>query len=247
MDNSILITLSAQNALQRQMEVAANNMANVSTTGFKAENILFEPITKKPASVVENPKTVTFVRDYTIARDFRPGTLQQTGNPLDVALTGEGFFAIQTPTGVSYTRDGRFTMDTNGQVITHDGKAVLDDANSPITIDPTLGSVLIGKDGNITQNGAQIAKIGVFSFNRPGALDKIGDNLLRPNQASGQAQIPTSFEVSQGMLEGSNVVAVQELTKIMEISRAFESATKLQKQTEDLQSKAIERLGRIQA
>ncbi len=247
MDNTILITLSAQNALLRQMEVAANNMANVTTTGFKAENILFEPISKKPASIVENPTTVEFVRDYTIARDFRPGALMRTDNSLDVALTGEGFFGVNSAQGLSYTRDGRFSLDTNGRLISHDGNPIIDIAGQEINIDLTQGEPLIAKDGTITQNGAQIAQIGVFAFNRPGALDKIGDNLLRPTQGSGQAFAPQEFQVVQGMIEGSNVVAIQELTKIMEISRAFESATKLQKQAEDLRSKAIDRLGRVQA
>ena len=248
MDNAILITLSAQNALRRQMEVAANNMANISTTGFKAESILFEPITKKPASIVENPKTVTFVRDYTIARDFRPGTLQQTGNPLDVALTGDGFLSVGGGTqGTLYTRDGRLTLDPNGRLINHDGKPILDNGGQEITIDGTRGPVQIAKDGNITQNGASIAKLGVFVFNKPGALDKIGDNLLKATQASGTASEAQSYEIVQGMLEGSNVIAIQELTKIMEISRAYESTTKIQKQAEDLKSKAIDRLGRVQA
>lgn len=248
MDNAILITLSAQNALTRQMEVAANNMANLTTTGFKSESVLFEPITKKPASIVENPKTVTFVRDYSIARDFRPGTMQQTSNPLDVALTGEGYFAIGGGAqGTLYTRDGQFTLDPNGRLINHNGKPILDDSGQEITIDGTKGEVQIAKDGNITQNGQAIAKLGIFTFNRPGALDKIGDNLLKVTKDSGSANPAATFEVAQGMLEGSNVVAITELTKIMEISRAFESATKLQRMTEDLKSKAIDRLGRLQA
>lgn len=247
MDNTLLITLSAQNALTRQMEVAANNMANVTTTGFKAENILFEPISKKPASIVEKPTTVEFVRDYTIARDFRPGALMRTDNSLDVALTGEGFFGVNSQQGIAYTRDGRFSIDTNGRLVSHDGNPILDIGGQEITLDLNQGEPLIAKDGNITQNGVPIAQIGVFAFNRPGALDKVGDNLLRPTQGSGQAFAPQEFQVVQGMLEGSNVVAIQELTKIMEISRAFESATKLQKQAEDLRSKAIDRLGRVQA
>lgn len=247
MDNTLLITLSAQNALTRQMEVAANNMANVTTTGYKSQTVLFEPIAKKPASIKEYPNTVEFVRDYSIAHDFRPGVLQRTDNSLDIALTGDGYFAINAKGGVSYSRDGRLSLDTNGRLINHDGAPVLDIAGQEITIDSNQGEPVIGQDGTITQNGAQIGQIGVFSFARPGALDKIGDNLLRANQMSGQAAPAQNFEVVQGMLEGSNVVAIQELTKIMEISRAFERATKLQKQAEELRSKAIDRLGRVQA
>lgn len=243
MDNTLLISFSAQNALTRRLEVAANNMANVSTAGFKAEQVLFEPVMRRPASIVERPTTVEFVRDYTIARDFRPGTLQRSDNPLDVALTGQGFFTIATPNGPAYTRDGQFTLDTNGRMINHEGKAVLDANGAEITLDLIKGAPLIGKDGTITQSGTEVAKIGIVNFEKPGALKKVGDNLWR---AEGQNPIAsTTFEVVQGMVEGSNVVAINELTNIMQISRAFESATRLARQAEDLRSKAIERLARI--
>jgi flagellar basal-body rod protein FlgF len=245
MDNTLLITLSAQNALRRQMDVAANNMANVSTAGFKSEAVLFEPVIRKPASINERPKTVEFVRDYTIARDFRPGALTRTDNPLDFAITGDGYFSVQTPSGPAYTRDGRFQLDPQGQVVTHDGKTLLDTAGQPITLDLTQGEPLVARDGTITQNGNIVGQFALSRFQRPGALDKIGDNLWR--STTEQPQPVTDPQIVQGMTEGSNVVAIRELTRIMEISRAFESATRLQKQTEDLRGRAIERLARVQS
>lgn len=245
MDNTLLITLSAQNALRRQMDVAANNMANVSTAGFKSEAVLFEPVIRRPASITERPKTVEFVRDYTIARDFRPGSLQRTDNPLDFALTGDGYFTIQTTQGNAYTRDGKFQLDADGRLITHDARFVLDDAGQIINLDLTAGEPLMGRDGTILQGGNQVAKLGLASFLRPGAMDKIGDNLWKPTNEQGRPA--TDTQVVQGMIEGSNVVAVTELTRIMEISRAFESATRLQKQAEDLRSRAIDRLARVQS
>ncbi len=245
MDNTLLITLSAQNALRRQMDVAANNMANVSTAGFKAEAVLFEPVIRRPASISERPKTVEFVRDYTIARDFRPGSLQRTDNPLDFALTGDGYFTIQTTEGNAYTRDGQFQLDAQGRLITHDARFVLDSAGQPITLDLTQGEPLMARDGTLSQNGTQIAQLGLRSFLRPGAMDKIGDNLWKPTNEQGTQA--TDTQVVQGMTEGSNVVAVTELTRIMEISRAFESASRLQKQAEDLRSRAIDRLARVQS
>ena len=245
MDNTLLITLSAQNALRRRMDVAANNMANVSTAGFKSEAVLFEPVIRRPASIQERPKTVEFVRDYTIARDFRPGALQRTDNPLDFALTGDGYFTIQTTQGNAYTRDGKFQLDAQGRLITHDARFVLDDAGQIITLDLTQGEPLMGRDGSISQGANQVAKLGLASFQRPGALDKIGDNLWKPTKEQGTPA--TDTQVIQGMIEGSNVVAVTELTRIMEISRAFESATRLQKQAEDLRSRAIDRLARVQS
>jgi flagellar basal-body rod protein FlgF len=245
MDNTLLITLSAQNALRRQMDVAANNMANMNTAGFKSEAVLFEPVIRRPASITERPKTVEFVRDYTIARDFRPGALQRTDNPLDFALTGDGYFTIGTAQGPAYTRDGRFQLDTQGRLITRDGQPVLDNGGQPIALDLSAGEPLMGKDGTITQNGGPVATLGLAAFQRPGALDKVGDNLLRATVE--QPAVAQNSEVIQGMVEGSNVVAVTELTRIMEITRAFESATRLQKQAEDLRSRSIERLARVQS
>ncbi len=245
MDNTLLITLSAQNALRRQMDVAANNMANVSTAGFKAEAVLFEPVIRRPASISERPKTVEFVRDYTIARDFRPGALQRTDNPLDFALTGNGYFTIQTTQGNAYTRDGQFQLDAQGRLITHDARFVLDNSGQPITLDLAQGEPLMARDGTISQNSITVAQLGLVSFQRPGAMDKIGDNLWKPTNEQG---VPaTDTQVIQGMTEGSNVVAVTELTRIMEISRAFESASRLQKTAEDLRGRAIERLARVQS
>lgn len=227
------------------MDVAANNMANMSTAGFKSESVLFEPVIRRPASIAERPRTVEFVRDYTIARDFRPGALQRTDNPLDFALAGEGYFTVQTPQGSAYTRDGRFQMDTQGRIVTGDGRPVLDTAGQPITLDLTQGEPLVAKNGSISQNGVTVAQLGIARFDRPGALDKVGDNLWRPTGEA--AQVAADPQIVQGMIEGSNVVAVTELTRIMEISRAFESATRLQKQTEDLRGRAIERLARVQS
>ena len=243
MDNMLLIAVSAQNALRRRMDVAANNMANVSTAGFKAEAVLFEPVIRRPASINERPKTVEFVRDYTLARDFRPGALQRTDNPLDFALTGDGYFTIQTTQGNAYTRDGQFQLDAQGRLVTHDARFVLDNAGQIITLDLTQGEPTMGRDGTITQGRTQVAQLGLASFLRPGALDKIGDNLWKPTNEQGTPS--TDTQVIQGMTEGSNVVAVTELTRIMEISRAFESASRLQKQAEDLRSRAIERLARV--
>ena len=243
MDNTILITLSAQNALMRKLEVASNNMANASTAGFKSEEVLFEPMIKRPASIAENPKTVAFVRDYSIARDFRPGALQQTGNPLDVALTGDGFFSVQGNNETLYTRDGQFTLDSTGRLVTQKGDPVLDTSGQPITLNLNGGESVIAKDGTIRQNNVIVGQIGVVNFQKPGALDKIGDNLYR--QADEAPAPAEGFEVVQGMVEGSNVNSIQQLTDILEISRAFESATKIQKQAEDLRSKAIEKLAKV--
>jgi flagellar basal-body rod protein FlgF len=244
MDNTLLITLSAQNALRRQMDVAANNMANVSTAGYKAESMLFEQVSRRPAAINERPRPVQFVRDFTVARDIRPGSLQRTDNPLDLALAGDGYFTVQSQAGPAYTRDGRFSLDPNGRLVNKDGLPVLSNQGQPIVLDMAQGEPTIGRDGTITQNTNPVAQLGIAAFARQGAMDKIGDNLL---VANGEPVLAANnADVVQGMVEGSNVVAVRELTTIMEISRAYESASRLQRTAEDLRKTAIERLGRMQ-
>lgn len=243
MDNTLLVTLSAQNALTRRLEVAANNMANMSTAGYKSQEVLFEPVIRRPASMKDGDKTIEFVRDFSVMHDFRPGVLTTSDNPFDLALTNDGYFTVNTPNGPAYTRDGRFSIDANGRLITQDSKSVLDPSGNEIILDLEKGAPSIAKDGNIMQNGINVGKLAVVTFERQGTLDKIGDNLWRATSEAPNAN--GTYEVVQGMVEGSNVIAITELTKIMEISRAFEAATRLQRQAEDLRGKAIERLARV--
>lgn len=243
MDNTLLVTVSAQNALRRQMEVAANNMANVNTTGFKAEAVLFEPFERRPAQTRERPRDIAFVRDASIARDFRPGSLQQTGNPFDLALTGPGFFTVQTAEGPAYTRDGRFQPDATGNLVTRDGRNALDAAGQPLRIDPAGGDVRIDSQGRVTQNGREVGALAIVTFARPGALERIGDNLARAGDQAPEPAVAPG--IVQGALEGSNVVAITELTRMLDIARAYDSASRLQRQAEDLRGRALDRLARM--
>jgi flagellar basal-body rod protein FlgF len=242
MDNTLLITMTQQMALRRQMDVAANNIANMSTAGFKAETLLFEPDTARPARADERPRDIKFVRDWTVLRDMGQGQLQRTGDAFDLAMDGDGFFTVEGPEGPLYTRDGQFSLNPTGELVTRDGRRVLSQAGGPIQIAQGGDPPVIGEDGTIRQGQTVVGQIAAVSFARPGALEKIGDNLWAPrDQAPGPL---IEGRIRQGMVEGSNVVAVRELTRIMEISRAYDSATRLQRQAEELRGRAIERLGR---
>lgn len=241
MDNALLLGLQTQRVLQRRMDVAANNLANVATAGFKADALVMEEANRTAAHADADPRDIRFVRDVTLMRDMRQGPIAMTGNPLDVAIEGDGFFMVEGPNGPLFTRDGAFTLTGDGRLVTGDGRAVLNSGGTPIVFDPQGESPVIGRDGVIRVAGVEAGQIGVASFAAPGALSKVGDNLW---DAQGQAQGEFEGIVVQGAIEGSNVRPVIELTRLIEISRAYQSAAKIVSGADELRKSAIERLGR---
>src|SRR5262245_50506563 len=153
MDNSFMVGLSAQQVLRQRMDMTANNLANMTTAGFKTERLVMRELSEQPAAALDTPQEISFVDAWTLQRDFSTGPLEQTGNPLDLAIEGEGFFVVQTAAGEAYTRDGRFAMDTQGRIITRNGDLVLGDGG-PITIDPDGGPISISREGSVSQNEA---------------------------------------------------------------------------------------------
>jgi flagellar basal-body rod protein FlgF len=241
MDNALMLGLQSQRVLQRRMDVAANNLANVATSGFKADGLLLEEAAGTNAHAAEDPREIRFSRDIGIMHNMAQGPIAMTGNPLDVALEGDGFIMVEGPNGPLYTRDGAFTLTGEGRLVTSDGRAVLSSGGAPIVLDPQGETPSIGRDGAIRVAGVEAGRIGVASFASPGALSKVGDNLW-----DAQGQAPGEFQgvVLQGALEGSNVRPVVELTRLIEISRAYQSAAKIVSGADDLRQRAIQQLGR---
>ena len=245
MDNALYVGLSRQILLRREMDIIANNIANMDTTGFKVESLMQKTDPAEPAVTLGGPRPVKFVAADGVARDFSQGVLNTTGAPLDMAIEGQGLFQIQTPAGPRFTRDGRFTTDPTGRLVTQSGAAVLDAGGGEILIDGEKGHVAIGGDGVMSQGAEQIGKIGVYSFANLGALEKTGDNLYR-NASNLQPQPAAEARVRQGMLEGSNVKSILEITRMVEVSRAYEQTAKLMDSEADLSRRAVERMGRVQ-
>jgi flagellar basal-body rod protein FlgF len=240
MDNALYVGLSRQMTLQRQLDLAANNLANVDTAGFKVESLMLQsdPLTPQRA-----PRfgPVKYVLDDGLARDFKQGALEKTGNTYDLAVEGDGFFQVQTPDGVRYTRDGRFHVDTSNQLVDAGGNPVLDASGSPISFDPQRPAPVISKTGLISQGDQAGAKVGVVRFASKGGLSKQGDNYM----ASGES--PTAAPdgvVRQGMVEHSNVSPVTEVTSLIDITRAYERVANMMNSTQDLSRDAIQRLGK---
>ena len=250
MDTSLYVGLSKQMILRRELEVAANNIANADTTGFKVETmtVAADPLT--PPGSPASTRPIQYVIDTGLARNFGQGALQQTGAPLDLAIDGDGFFQVSTAGGQRYTRDGRFATNAQGQLVTQTGDSVLDASGSPISLSLNGGPPSIAADGTVSQalpGQAQsqiVGKIGVVSFASLAALSKTGDGLYSNN---GAAPTPSAKSfVRQGMLESSNVQPVLQVTDLIRISRAYDQLSNMMNNTADLSSRSIQRLGSVQ-
>jgi flagellar basal-body rod protein FlgF len=245
MDNAVYVGLSRQMVLRRELDIVANNIANADTTGFKVESLMQRAEPQAPAMTDGGPRPVKFVMGHAVARDFTQGSLRRTGAALDLGIEGDGFFKVSTAEGERYTRDGRFQMNEQGKVVTEGGDALLDEGGGEIVIDPEKGPIMIASDGTVSQGDERVGKVGVVRFDDRAVLEKSGDNLLK-NGSNLQPQAATTSLVRQGMLESSNVKPVVEITRLIEVNRAYEQVTKMMDAESDLSRRSIERMGRVQ-
>jgi flagellar basal-body rod protein FlgF len=252
-ENALLVGLSRQTVLERQLDVVSNNIANVNTNGYKADQSLFEEYLRSGAhedNFVGFDRRVSYVQDRGTYRDFSQGAAQQTDNPLDVAIDGSGFLAVQTAGGERYTRDGNLQINNVGQLVTHDGNAVLGTAG-PIVLQPTDHDISISPDGTVTvQEGANHTdsvrgKLRVVSFADAQALLKQGSNLYAAGEGAAQPDLKST--VRQGYVEKSNVNSVVEMSRMIEITRAYTQVSNMLQQESDLHKTAIEKLADVPA
>lgn len=243
MENAAYVGLSRQMTLRRELDVVANNIANADTTGFKVEQLLIGTEVGERARNDFVRPGVSFVLDKGVGRDYGQAALQQTGRNLDFAIEGEGaFFKLMDGSGEAYTRDGAFTLDPEGRLTTQAGAAVQGDSGD-IILDRSLGEPSVAADGTISQNGTPTGRLAIVRFDTLAALEKGGDGLYR-NASNAVAIDATDAQVRQGMLEGSNVNSILEITNLIEIQRAYESVTRMIEQANDLSRRSVERLGR---
>ena len=254
MENTLLVGLSRQMVLERQMDVVANNVANVNTNGFKADRSLFEQFLGSPAhedNFQRPDRQVAFVQDRGTFKDFATGASEMTKNPLDVAIDGKGFLVVQTPAGERYTRDGNLQINNQGQLVTQSGYPVMG-GSGPIVFQQTDKQITIAPDGNVTvlEGSNRIdsvrGKLRIVSFADAQKLVKDGGNLYSAGQ--GVAPQPdTTSRVNQGYVEKSNVNSVTEMSRMIEITRAYTQISALLQQQSDLHRTAIEKLAEVPA
>ena len=238
MENTILAVISRQMGIQREMDTLANNVANSSTDGFKSERMRFV----EHLVDIGNNQTIAFVKDAGIIRDFSDGPLRSTGNPLDVAIRGEGFFEIETEDGVLYTRSGRLHLNPIGMLINAGGQAILGTDGLPIITFPGDSAIVIDPNGRVTSESGELGYLSLVAFEDLSKLVKVGNGLYNTDQDTLVADEST---IVQGSLEGSNVVSITEMTRMITLLRSYQGSQTLGDQEHDLRRKAISVIGSV--
>ena len=242
MENALLIGLSRQTALKRQMDVIANNLANMNTAGYKTGTLLFEehlmPLAQTNDLTGQNNR-ISYVLDGAIYRSFQEGAFEQSDNELDVAISGDGWLVVETPGGERYTRNGQLKLDVEGQLVTPAGFPVLGEGG-PITFGPDESDIEIAKDGTISTSQGPKDRLRVVQFQNNAALRNEGETLFSTTQLPEAAE---DVRILQGIVEKSNVQPISELTRMIETVRAYTAISQLLAREQDLKRQAIEQLG----
>lgn len=252
MHHGPLVGLARQMALERQFDVVANNIANLNTTAFKSSTSVFEEFLvpgARDTSFAGADAGVHSVLDRAAFHDFGQGPIQRTGNPLDIALDGDAFIAVQRAGGERYTRDGALQINAAGQLVTPDGDTVAGDSG-PIIFQATDHNIAISADGRITviegTNTAETlrGKIKLVSFAQPQRLQQEGANLFAA--PAGTAALPaTNARILQGAIEGSNVNGVLEMTRMIEINRTYSQIASLLQSQDDEHRNSVNKLAQV--
>ncbi len=242
MENTSLIAASRQAVLRRSMSVIANNLANMNTTGFKGEKMMFiEHLVRSRGGEKIGGDRLAFVRDVATAKDLSEGAFQKTNNPLDLAINGDGFFVLGTPGGDRYTRSGNFQMDATGQLVTRSGEPVLSDSGEPFFMSPEDSNIEIARDGTISTENGVLGKIAVVSFANRQEMRVVAGGMYSTAQQPVPVEQPV---IAQGMLEGSNVKPISEMTRMIEVSRSYQSTKNFVEREDERMKEMIKEFAR---
>jgi flagellar basal-body rod protein FlgF len=249
MDGPSIIALSGQVALQHQLDTVANNVANMNAAGFRGDRMLFQSFISRLAVP---GRQVAFVQDRATYVDATQGPIESTGNPLDIAINGEGFLAVQRPgdAGRGYTRDGRLKVSPSRTLVDNAGRPVLDDGGTPILIPERTSRLEIRAEGTIIatidRRPQQVGRIGLSRAGDPRAVRKAGDGLFDIPTADLRPVDPLarSTRIVQGSLETSNVRPVQEIANLTDLQRSYERMQKIMTDDDGRLHKMIDALGR---
>jgi flagellar basal-body rod protein FlgF len=237
MQNGLYVSLSAQLSLERRLETIANNVANMNTVGFRGDGVHFASELAKAGD-----SAISYVSpgDSFISR--QAGASVKTNNPFDVAIQGDGWMGIRTASGLAYTRDGRMRMSETGALETLVGNPVVDAGGAPIVLDPSGPTPTIGGDGMISQDGRQVGAIGLFSIDDQANLVRTENSGVIPDKPATPILDFTQNGVAQGYVEGANVNPIEEMTKLIAVTRNFDGVNSEVTQTESSMEEAIKTL-----
>jgi flagellar basal-body rod protein FlgF len=238
MQSGLYVGLSGQIALERRLETIANNVANMNTVGFRADGVTFAAELARAGD-----DRVAFASTGNTFISRQRGGMTKTDNPLDVAVQGDGWLAVKTPGGVVYTRDGRMKLTDTGQLQTVNGYQVLDAGGTPIAVDPDAGAPTISADGMITQDNKQVSAIGLFMIPDDARLTRAPNSGVIPDKPATPVLDFAQNGIIQGCVEGSNVDPIMEMSKLITVTRAFDSLNSAMNQSESSLQDAIKTLG----
>ncbi len=238
MKNGLYVALSAQISLARRLETVAANIANANTPGYRVDGVSFATELAKAGD-----QNIAFVGEGAGFVSRASGPLIPTGNPLDMAIQGDGWFAVQSNGQTVYTRDGRMQMNETGSLISMTGAPILDASGAPIQLDPSAGPPSITRDGMVSQNGRQVGAVGLYELDDAAKLTRAGTSGFTTDKPAQPILSFNSNSVVQGSIEGANVDPVREMTRLIEITRTFDGVTNSVTQTENSLQDAIKTLG----
>ncbi len=238
MQPGLYVSLSSQVALERRLTTIADNVANAGTVGFRATGVKFEDLVTGMGK-----GSMSFVSTGETYLSTKSGGMKETGNPLDMAIKGDAWFGIQTPQGMVMTRDGRFTIQPDGMLVSIEGYPVVDAGGAELLLDPQAGTPVVASDGTIRQNGNLVGGVGLFQFTPGVDFVRYGNSgVVPPTQPQPILDDP-DVGIMQGFVENSNVDPVLEMTRLIQVQRAFENMAALTRNSESSLNEAIKALG----
>lgn len=240
MDNTKYIALSRQMALWKQMDFVSNNMANMNTSGYKQDEAVFSSYlvkTENGKGMAKEP--LVFTQDYATYKDFSEGMISETGNTFDLALQGDAFFAVRTAEGERYTRKGQFTLDPNGMLVTSTGDAVLSETNEPFFFAPGETEIAISETGEVSTENGNLGRIKTVSFADNQKLLKVANTMFENIVGNDMIIGGNQARIFQGSIEKSNVNAIEEMTKLVNLQRSYEYVQQMIDEEHDRLSNTI--------
>lgn len=231
METSIIVGLSRQDTLRRELDVVANNLANMNSTAYKGERMLFaEHLVSTPSGGDRMGDAVALVRDTATVHDLSPGAMRETGSDLDVAIQSDGYLVVSTPQGPRYTRDGHLRLNENGELVSGRGYPVLADG-APVQMGLDDTQITIAPDGTVSSEARVLGKLDVVRFARPQRLQAAEGGLMTAGDEVPQPAASPSLR--QGVLEGSNVEPIAEIDRLIQVQRAYDQAHQLAEREDD--------------
>ncbi len=247
MDTALYVGLGHKAALKRRMDVVAHNIANMSTTAFNKERVVFRTLlVDAPGAPAAKGGKIAFVQDHGVLRNLESGTMIPSGNNLDVFIKGRGYLSVQGTDGQTlYTRNGRMMIDNDNNLALLSGEKVLDDTGSPVEFEEDDVSIHIAEDGTISTSGGERGRLGIAQFTNEQDMKRRGSSLYETSQTPKPSENVTDITIKQKAYESSNVNAIESMVEMIDVMRAYEDAAKSDAGYEKMRKDGLSRLARV--